>query len=865
MTQPREITERYQLEKILRSSRTGSVLRATDSTSGQTVVVKMITMGVPTPEGMARFERLAEALGESPHASFPAVHDAGFSPDGSAFLVLENLEGRGFESLAGGRGHRVLSLVDQILEGLEVLAGRGLFHGNLSPDNLLVIRPQADGVKIFGFGTALFRTPEAAGADAQNARFRAPEELDPAALLPDAARWRSDLHSLALTACRVLGAEVSFADTPTPKVAIPTVLGFELKEPDALRTMLEGALRRKPEDRPTLAQARTGLRRALGLSAAPPLPVPAKKPVARPAPPPVAVAANLDDTNPIFPLEASGPPAAPPAAVKAPPPAAPPAPLAAGLVATDLPPLPPSSPVSAASPLASVPVVAPVPAIPPAAAPPPAAAEEPEGALLSFDDDLLGDLPPVPPVPPAGPAGRPAPRGAAPVSRTGPVAVAAPAAAGTTPGTAATPAGAPAEPLSWRDRFLKPVPLAAAGGGLLLLLVGLGWLLFFGRSAPPPPRVVAAPPRPAVPAPPPLPPPATRLATAQGYATQGQEHEALVALKTLTPAEVGTLAPPDAQTYRTLQDTLAKNMPVRVPNDLATGWKTKDLSLLHGAVEDAALLPAGALLPSAQGDLARARQVTEIYDRAAAADHQSQAVEVLERFGEIGKLLPGVRDGSGLRDRAAAKLETESDALVRDAHYDEAVAHLEPLSRTWADRPGLKARLADVRAQEKAELAVAAAITEASAAEKLKKPDQGLAALRKVKTTAHLEASYNDVKQRLETLLAQYDNNPPTVELRDGYLLDYDRGTPVNLSFRVRDDYKVESVKIYARPSGGRMAEMPYTKDGFSYTVAISPSFHQNQTVEFYVVATDPSGHETYLGTRDKPMQLKRKKGFREQ
>ena len=211
-----------------------------------------------------------------------------------------------------------------------------------------------------------------------------------------------------------------------------------------------------------------------------------------------------------------------------------------------------------------------------------------------------------------------------------------------------------------------------------------------------------------------------------------------------------------------------------------------------------------------------------------------------------------MRDASGLRDRAAGKLETEAEALLRDARYDEAIAHLEPLSRTWPDRPGLKAKLADVRAEEKAEHSVQAAITEATAAEKLKKPDEGLAALRRVKPTAHLETPYNEVKQRLETLLAQYDNSPPTVELRDGYLLDYSRGTPVNLSFRVRDDYKVESVKIYARPSGGRMAELPYIKDGFTYTVSISPAFHQNETVDFYVVATDPSGHETFLGTRDR-------------
>jgi len=81
----------------------------------------------------------------------------------------------------------------------------------------------------------------------------------------------------------------------------------------------------------------------------------------------------------------------------------------------------------------------------------------------------------------------------------------------------------------------------------------------------------------------------------------------------------------------------------------------------------------------------------------------------------------------------------------------------------------------------------------------------------------------------------------------------------------VRDDYKVASVKVFARPEGGgRMVEMPLKHDGFVYDVAVQPSFHQNGTVDFYVVATDCSGHESSLGSREQPLRLKRRKGFRE-
>src|SRR5262245_19651474 len=111
----RELTDRYQLQKILKSTRFGTVLRATDIPSGRTVAVKLVTAGQGLAAGAAEFGRLAAALADLGHPNLPAVFDSGFTSDGSAFLVLELLEGRSFDTLAGSPPARLLSLVSQAL------------------------------------------------------------------------------------------------------------------------------------------------------------------------------------------------------------------------------------------------------------------------------------------------------------------------------------------------------------------------------------------------------------------------------------------------------------------------------------------------------------------------------------------------------------------------------------------------------------------------------------------------------------------------------------------------------------------------------------------------------------------------------
>ena len=100
--------------------------------------------------------------------------------------------------------------------------------------------------------------------------------------------------------------------------------------------------------------------------------------------------------------------------------------------------------------------------------------------------------------------------------------------------------------------------------------------------------------------------------------------------------------------------------------------------------------------------------------------------------------------------------------------------------------------------------------------------------------------------------------------LRDGYPARLLARHRIELSFRATDDYEVKRRQgAWRGPQGGKFREMPIekTRAGY-YTVAFSPGFHQNGTVDVYAVATDISGHETSLGSRDKPLQLKRKQGF---
>lgn len=824
--QLRELTDRYQLQKIVKSTRFGTVLRATDNRSGQMVAAKLITVG-PSPglaAGAPEFEKLAGVLGALRHPNLPAVLDFGFTPDGSAFLVLELLEGKTLDAISGLPPARVLKTVGQALSGLEVLAGRGVAHHNLSPDNLfLATTPAGDQVKLLGLGTAVFRPRDATAGGAvapESARFLAPELLAGAP-----ADWRADLYSLALTTCHALGATVGLGDTPV--VQLPLAVSFELESDEALRQVLERCLRQRPAERATPRELREALLLALGDQAsAPQMPdlgtaVPVAAPP-RPVPPPLAapVAAPLTSAGTALPPPAPMPAMPPPVQLTVAAVASQPAPLlsepsgsAAALPALDMPPL--------GDPL-------------------------PEGDVLqSVDDEVLNALLSVPPPPPRAP--KPAPAGAKVVPFLKKKEAAPPAEA-----AAAAPAATPANP--W---FLRPLLLGVLSG--VLVLAGAAAVIWYLRRPQP---VPVSPPKPAFVAKVPTQPPTAQLEEAKLYLAQGDDLKARRTLRALAFGEQGLLPPEGCRQLDAIQETLALISLERLPSDLQNGLKTGDLEVLRNAVEAGSGQEAG-LAPDVRASFDRARGIVDAYGQALVSASQGDHVQVLERFATLQGLLPKMSDPEDLRGKAASALEAQAEELVKTAKYGAAIVQLEPVSRTWPDRPGLKERIAKYQAYQDSETRQEALLATLPNIERRRKPAEALESMAGIEPTPHLAPQFAAARKRLEEQLARLDQAPPQLVLRDGFLLDYSRGTVINLSFRASDDYQVKEVKFLARPEGGKMRELPLEKSRTGYyTVAIPPTFHQNETVDFYVVATDLSGHEASLGSRDKPLQLKRKQGF---
>jgi hypothetical protein len=350
-----------------------------------------------------------------------------------------------------------------------------------------------------------------------------------------------------------------------------------------------------------------------------------------------------------------------------------------------------------------------------------------------------------------------------------------------------------------------------------------------------------------------------RLNEAQELFAKEKETEALAILREIDYSAQSTLPATACAQLAEFESVVSLISRDRFPSNLKRGLDNGDLGRLRVAVETGSGL--GSDLPAdLRDDFEKARRLVELHRLAEADAAEGKNTAVLEKMAEISSLSPKLSDPLHLREKAATAIEEEAETQARDAHYDEAISKLEPLRRTWSAREGLDARLAGYRTAKDDEAKQKALLDQVPSWIRRKKPHEPLEMLRGIKPTPHLAAPIAAARQSLEAQLAQLDGAAPVVELRPGFGLEYSRGNPVELGFRVRDDYEVTSVRMWAKAPGGKMKEMKLEEHlaGGYWSIELPVSYHQNGTVEFYVVATDRSGHEGSLGTKDQPLKVTR-------
>ncbi|MEO5741460.1 MAG: protein kinase [Vicinamibacterales bacterium] len=140
----------------------GQVYRATDTTLGRQVAIKILPDAfAQDAERLARFEREAKTLAALNHPNIAAIYGLERS-SGTLALVMELVEGDDLsQRIARGAIplDEALPIAKQIAEALEAAHERGIIHRDLKPANIKV---RADGtVKVLDFGLAKGMDPPA--------------------------------------------------------------------------------------------------------------------------------------------------------------------------------------------------------------------------------------------------------------------------------------------------------------------------------------------------------------------------------------------------------------------------------------------------------------------------------------------------------------------------------------------------------------------------------------------------------------------------------------------------------------------------------------------------------------------------------
>lgn len=252
---------RYRLEEHLGGGGFGSVWRATDTETGDSVALKLL-VAVEAAETRAEIELLAATASSS---SEHVVRVLGGDIEPVPYIVMEYVDGSDLAESLTERGRlpidEVVSVGTALADALVALERVGIIHRDLKPGNVLMDKSGA--IKLADFGIAKiagFATVTSTRQAPMTMAYAAPEVWD------GHATHASDLYALGCVLFQCLSGTPPFtggvgelykahAEREVDLAALP------LGTPPSLRELISRCLQKNPDERPGSAGAAFGMMR----------------------------------------------------------------------------------------------------------------------------------------------------------------------------------------------------------------------------------------------------------------------------------------------------------------------------------------------------------------------------------------------------------------------------------------------------------------------------------------------------------------------------------------------------------------------------------------------------------------------------
>jgi serine/threonine-protein kinase len=257
------IEGRYELESVIGVGGMGIVYAGRHVLINKRVAVKVLRSDMTRDREMLdRFRREAQAASSIGHPHIVDVSDYGQLPDGSAYLVMEYLEGRSLarEMRACGPlpAGRIVHVARQVADALAAAHALGIVHRDLKPDNVhLVVRgSDEDFAKILDFGIAKMAGPGTDRLTRAGTVFGTPHYMAPEQAAGTSVDHRTDIYSLGVILYEMVSGVLPFdADnymgilTQHMYKAPAPLSTLDSAPPPGLEAIILKALAKRPEHR----------------------------------------------------------------------------------------------------------------------------------------------------------------------------------------------------------------------------------------------------------------------------------------------------------------------------------------------------------------------------------------------------------------------------------------------------------------------------------------------------------------------------------------------------------------------------------------------------------------------------------------